>query len=457
MNARQRRWRGAVAASLVLAAAGLFDRSGGLLLAAAVPLVYVGAGALSQTRIPEGLQATRRVEPTPAPPGRAVAITLTVRNDSEVTVPDLRVADGVPGGLAVLEGSPRAGVTLEPGEEHAIRYVVAARRGEHDFRPPHLRVRGLVTGTHATTLLSTEGNRQLVCRLDADAPPLDERGAGRVGRLASDEPGQGVTFHSTREYHPEDPADRIDWRQYAKRGELATTNYERAVSATVVLAVDARERNRVVAGPGRPTAVEIGAYAATHALSDLLGRGHDVGVAVLGVDGDGPERIGWLPPAGGRRQRARGLAHLREAADATGPSPPGTAQARALFGLLPRGAQLVFVSPLLDDRAVETVETWRAAGASVTVLSPDVLASNTVAGQYATVRRRTRLARIRSAGARTVDWRRGAPLPVVLAEAFAADARLSTARRAGRAGGRRSASATSEPERADGETGGDGR
>lgn len=432
MNGRQRRWRGAAAASIVLLVAGLLDGSAVLVLAAAIPLGYVAIGSLSRVRFDgDGLVATRRIDPTTAAPGRAVAVELTVENRSERTLPDVRIADGVPADLAVVSGSPRAGGTLRPGETETVRYLLSAKRGTHEFRPPHLRLRGLGAVARTTTLLSTGGDSQLVCELDADAPPIAEYGAGRAGRLETDTPGSGVTFHSTREYHPDDPAHRIDWRHYAKRGDLATTNYERHVAATVVLVLDARERNRVVAGPGRPTAVEIGAYAATHALSDLLGRGHDVAVAAMGVDDTGPEGFAWLPPAGGREQRARGVQALEDAVDDDGETP---ADPRDLVGVLPGKAQLVFVSPFLDDEAMAAAESWKAAGVPVTVLSPDVVSENTVSGQYTQIRRRRRLARCQKAGVRAVDWRRGTPLPVVLAEAFAADARLPAAASAPRGG-----------------------
>lgn len=435
MNGRQRRWRGAIAASIVLVVAGLFDRNGVLLLAAGIPLAYVAVGSLSRVRPPEGLTATRRLDSTPVPPGRPVTVTLTVTNESDRTVPDLRVADGVPGELAVLDGTPRAGGTLAPGEELTIQYLLSAKRGDHEFRQPHLRVRGLGVSARETGLLPTDGDESLVCRLDADAPPIDEYGSGRAGQLATDTAGPGVTFHSIREYHPSDSADRIDWRHYAKRNELATTNYERHVAATVVLVVDARPCNRVVPAPGRPTAVEIGVYAATHAMTDLLRRSHDVGIAVLGVDGAGPAGISWLPPAGGSQQRARILELLRQTADATDTPAGDTEQVRKLLELRPNSAQFLFTSPLLDDVSTEAVETWRAAGVPVTVFSPDILSENTVSGQYAQLRRRTRLARCQSTGARTVDWRRGTPLAVVLSEAFVTDARLPSARHTGRIGG----------------------
>ena len=447
---RQLRWRGAIAATVVLVLAGLLDASPVLLLSAIVPLVYVAYGSLSTVSVPEGLAATREVSPTPVAPGRPVTVTLTVRNESDRTVTDCRLVDGVPEDLAVLEGSPRAGVTLEPGEERRIEYLVVARRGEYEFDAPECRVRGLGASAVATTRLSTAGAERLVCRLDADAPPIEEIGRGRIGQLTTDRPGEGLSFHSVREHRPDDPADRIDWRHYAKRGTLATINYERQVAATVVLVVDARPSNAVVAGPGRPTAVEFAAYAATRTLTDLLGHGHDVGVAVIGRDGDGPAGLHWIEPANGSEQRTRALEVIRSATEEadsseglSGASPRSRnrgqmpRQIRKVLELAPAGTQVALFSPVLDDRSVSAVERWRGGGLPVVVLSPDVVPANTVSGQYAQLRRRTRLARCQALGARTFDWRRGTPLPVLIEHAFTADARLSSARRSGGSGGGR--------------------
>ncbi len=437
MSRRQLRWRGAVAATVVLAVAGVISGTPALLLGAVIPLAFVAAGSLSRVRVPDGLVATRTVSPTPAPPGRPVTVTLEVTNESDRTLTDVRVADGVPTALAVLEGSPRAGTTLEPGESFSVTYLVVARRGEYDFEPPQCRLRGLGASAVATVSLPVSGDRSLVCRLDADAPPIEEDGSGHAGQLTTDDPGEGVSFHSTREYHPDDPTDRIDWRHYAKRGALATVNYERQVSATVVLVVDARAANRVVAGRGRPTGVELEAYAATRALTDLLNSGHDVGVAVIGLDGPGPAGCHWLEPASGRDQRTRGLELLRTAADGDSDATPDwtradgrrlNAQVRKVLELSPSNAQLALFTAALDELPVDAVEIWRGAGLPVAVCSPDIVPENTVSGQYEQTRRRTRLARCQAAGARTVDWRRGTPLPLVIEHAFAADARLSNTR-----------------------------
>jgi uncharacterized protein (DUF58 family) len=324
------------------------------------------------------------------------------------------------------------GTTLGPGETVEIAYTLVARRGDHEFGPPTVRVRGTGGGAVATMERPAAGANSVVCRLDADAPPLDDRGARRVGQLASDDPGDGVTFHSTRDYESTDPAARIDWRHYAKRGELATVNYDRPVSTTVVLVLDARPPCHVAAGPGRPTAAELGAYAATRALTALLRGGHDVGVAVVGRDGDGPAGLHWLPPGSGSEQRARATDLFRAASDApdesTANDPPDGDygfQFRKAVELAPTRSQLVLVSPALDDGTVSAVEAWAAFDRPRTLLSPDVVPSNTVSGRLESVQRRSRLVRCQATGARTIDWRRGTPLPVALAEAFAVEARAT--------------------------------
>ncbi|MDS0283209.1 DUF58 domain-containing protein [Haloarcula onubensis] len=420
--ARRVRWRGAVVASAILAGYGAVEGNATLLLAATLPLAYLAVGAVSTASVPDSLTTERRIEPRVAPPGRPVAVTVTVTNDGDTTVSDLRAVDPVPDRLAVMDGTPRGGETLAPGETLTLTYSVIARRGEFDFPPVRLRVRGAGAGTVSTADRQPTGDRTLVCRLDADAPPLSDIGDTRVGRLTTDTPGEGLTFHSTREYRHGDPAGRIDWRGYAKQGELSTVNYDRQVSATVVSVLDARPASRVAAGPGRPTAVELGAYAATRTLNTLLAAGHEVAVAVVGVDGDGPGGLVWLPPGSGSGQRAKAISVLSDGIDAAAGDRSPTGQARRLGELAGRQSQFVLVSPLLDEAPLEMLEQWSGFGQTRTVLSPDIVAENTVSGQFEQVRRRTRLARAQAGGARAIDWRRGTPLPTILDAVFAVEA-----------------------------------
>ena len=436
MTDSTRRWRGGVAATVVLAIAGLAAGDGALLLSAAVPLAYVGYGSLttadpSITEPSTALSATRTVRPTPAPPGQPVTVSLTVENDSERTLSDVRFVDGVPADLAVIRGSPRLGTTLEPGESATVEYAVVARRGDHDFDPPTARLRSLGGGAVATAALSVDGDDRLICRLDAEAPPLANDADRRASRIATDRPGRGVEFHSTREYRHGDDASRADWRHYAKRGTLATVNYREHRSASVVAVGDAREPCRVVAGPGRPTAVELSAYAATHAVDEFLGAGHDVAVAVIGLDGPGSAGVHWIPAGSAGDQRSRALDAFRIATEGATTAENPAAQFTRVLELAPPSAQLALFSPMLDDPPADAVATWLAHDYSVVALSPDVVTGNTVSGQYEQVRRGTRLARCQAAGARALDWRRGTPLPVALEYAFDAEAGHRATRRLG--------------------------
>lgn len=431
MARRRVRWRGAVAAALVLAGVGVVTGNATLLLAATVPLAYLVYGSVSTATVPDGLTVTRLIEPRVAPPGRPVTVTVTVTNDSDRTLSDVRVVDRVPEDLAVLDGSPRGGQTLAAGESLTLEYSLVARRGDHEFGTPRVRVRGVGAGMVGTTDRLNGGDDTLVCRLDADAPPLSDRGDVRIGRLTTATPGDGLTFHSTREYRHGDPAGRIDWRGYAKQGDLATINYDRQVSATVVFVLDARNVARVSAGPGRPTAVELGAYATTRAMNTLLHGGHNIAIAVVGCLGDGPAGLRWLPPGGGSGHRSRAITMLSDTLDELDPEAESTPdlqrQCRKLGELVGREAQFVFVSPLLDDAPVEALERLASFGNERSVLSPDIVAANTVTGQYEQVRRRTRLARCQAGGARTIDWRRGTPLPTILELTFAVEAKRADA------------------------------
>jgi uncharacterized repeat protein (TIGR01451 family) len=439
VTAEERRVGGAVVLAIVFTFAGVFAGRPSLLVAAAVPLVYVTVGSLSSAPDPAALTVTREITPTPAPPGRPVAVTLTVENDGDASISDVRVVDGVPDGLAVSGGSPRGGTGLKPGESLTVRYALVARRGDFVFDPPRLTVRGLGAGAARTTRPAVDGDTRFSGRLDAEAPPVDAADDGRVGQLETAEPGEGVSFHSTREYEHGDPAGRIDWRHYAKGGSLTTVEYDKRVTATVVLVLDARRPSRVVAGPGRPTAVELSAYAATQSMTDLLATGHEVGVAVVGLDGPNAAGLHWLPPGTGSAQRARALSLFELACDADPAAAEGyvdpQAQCRRLLELAPRDAQLALLSPMIDDLPEEAATDWASAGRSVTVLSPDVVTRSTIGGEQSHIRRRTRLTRCQRAGVRPIDWRRGTPLAVVIELAFAVDAKVSADRMAAGTGG----------------------
>jgi uncharacterized protein (DUF58 family) len=166
-----------------------------------------------------------------------------------------------------------------------------------------------------------DGATQLDCRVAVADIPLRRQTTAHAGTLPTDAGGPGIEFHSTRDYQRGDPASRINWRRYAKTGDLSTVNYRERRAAAVVLAVDARAESDVAARSDTPSGASLSAYAAAQAVEPLEGSGHQVGLAVFGVEdpatGTNPA---WVAPGTGDAHHARIATVLDAAVD--GPTDP---------------------------------------------------------------------------------------------------------------------------------------
>ncbi|MFB6073710.1 MAG: DUF58 domain-containing protein, partial [Haloarculaceae archaeon] len=308
---RVTRWGGALAGTLALAALALLTAAPVLFAAAAVPLTYVLYGALS--RVPDGtaLRAERTVAAADPAPGDRVPVELTVENAGEATLTDVRVVDGVPEELAVVDGTPRASTSLRPGERTTVEYELLAKRGSYGFEAPAARVRPLAGTERAGGRLPVAGDAELECVNVVSEVPLSDATLPRAGTRPTDSGGSGVEFHATREYRPGDPVTRIDWRRFAKTGTLTTVEYREEQAVRTVLVIDARPVSRVTPEPGYPTGAELSSYAAER-LFDALGRTSvlasvcAVGLSDAHVPGGlDPDGLAWAGPEGGGHLAAR--------------------------------------------------------------------------------------------------------------------------------------------------------
>ena len=451
------RWQGAVPAAVVAAALGAIGREPVLLVGAAVPLAYLVYGSLSTLPAPR-VEIERRVSDAEPIPGDEVTVRLTVRNAGDRILPDVRVVDGVPDALAVVDGSPRACVALRPGDETTVEYAVRARRGTHDFDRPALRVRSLAGASVRTEPAAVDGDGTVRCRLFLEEFPLSERTIQYVGPTRTPTGGSGVEFHATREYRPGDPINRIDWRRLARTGDLTTVEFRESRAATVVLLLDDREAAAVAPGPGSSTALELSAYAARRALTVLLGDGNRVGVGTLAdpdlwadpgadamarhraervldavterdeepaveadaergeSDGDGRDDDGGA--AGDATDGDAETDGRRAVADGGEAEEAVESSLRRIRQRLTGREQVVLLSPAVDETPLEVVRTLRADGHAVTVVSPDPTADGTPGGRIARIRRGLWHRRMQTAGARVVDWAEDAPLGIALADAL---------------------------------------
>ncbi|MFB6166118.1 MAG: DUF58 domain-containing protein [Haloarculaceae archaeon] len=407
-----RRWRGVVAVALVAGGAGVLLERPSLLLLSAASVAFAAYPRLTGAPEPT-LELDRRVAADQPAPGEAVTVTVTVRNAGDDWLSDVRIVDGVPPMLAVADGTPRHAAVLGPGQSTTFSYSVRADRGTHRFEPATALVRDLAGATEVETELSVE--TAIACADAVPEVPLRTQPGQRVGDLVTDEGGAGIEFHRTREYRRGDSRNRVDWKRFARTGELTTVEYRQERDTSVLLVLDAREAAYRARSPAEPHAVSRGRAAVEQLFAALGETPHRVGIAALG-----PE-LGWLVPGSGAEHAARARALLgshptlsaRPPDEATG-TETLDGQVSALRSRLGPDAQVVVVSPLPDGDLAAACLRFEAAGHAVTVLSPDVTTGDTVGGRLAGVEREARIERLRASDVPVIDWPPDEPLGSVL-------------------------------------------
>jgi uncharacterized protein (DUF58 family) len=298
------RWAVVAGIGVLAIGFGLVTQNRAVLAAAVVPLAFVAYARLSTAADPD-LTARRSLDPVAPAVGDRVEVTVTVRNRGRA-LRDCRLADAVPPELPVVDGAPAMATTLRPGEEVSFSYVVRARRGVHELGPLRAAAVAGAGADAATADLAAES--RLRCRATGAA---DAAGApsANAGDAATDSRGGGVEFHAVREYRRSDPLSRVDWRRFARTGELATVEFREDRAATVAIVVDASAPTYRRATADAPAAVEYALFAAEGAFEALLERDARVALAFH------PDAPGALGPGTGVDHRTLG----RRAFDAYGP------------------------------------------------------------------------------------------------------------------------------------------
>lgn len=385
---------------VILAASGLF-------------LVFLLAGLIGQPAPPgEALHARYEISPRHPRPADTVTVRVTVENVSDRTFTDLRLIDQVPKQLQVVEGTPRTGAPLRPGECLSMEYEVVARRGEYTFGPVIARTRTIIGSMWAQGPVSTDAEAWMRCFVRADDIPLEEQATHYLGSLLSNTGGEGIEFFSTREYHRGDAPSRINWRELAKRGELSTITYRERQAADISVIADARAVARVSAGPGEPSGAMLSMYATYQLVTSLIDRGHNVGVAVAGVKPQTRDPFPYRRVDHGRANDQKGLVldvldEVDELVHGDVAHPranrlAGTGTLQSFRGELDEGVffdrvanvrlgefvrdltawstpdtQFICVSPLLDEALFGLCVRLKQEGFPVIVISPDVTRSFT--------------------------------------------------------------------------------
>ncbi|RKD94946.1 DUF58 domain-containing protein [Halopiger aswanensis] len=409
-------WTGIGVVALFAVGIGALAESPGVVLAGVVGVGYAGFSRAFEPPELE-LAIARELSDDDPEPGDEIDVVVTITNESGRFVPDLRLVDGVPPGLAVVDGSNRLGTALRPHESVSLEYTVAVRRGTHEFDPALAIVRDLSRSREREFLVGSETT--VVCEpvlRPIEAPvPLRATAASFAGRLTTDEGGAGTTFHSVREYRAGDPLSRVDWNRRAKTGELATLEFHEERAARVVVLIDARKAAFLAPDPDGTHAVDRSVAAAGRIAASLLADGDTVGLAALGpigrefeagapTDGDPC----WLAPASGRHHEIhfQDLLATHPQFDSTPPRSESRwlPQLRTIRRRLSAETQIVLLTPLCDTGAVTIARRLESRGHPVTVVSPDPTADRTAGQQLSAVARRIRQFDLQRIGIPVIDW-----------------------------------------------------
>lgn len=414
-NETSDRWRGLEAVTLCTLALGAVRTSASLLLMGGVGVALVGYAAYGRVGSTTEVDVTveRTLEPDSPRPGEEVTVSVTVRNEGERTLPDLRIFDGVPSELDVIEGSARHVAILRPGQTTEFSYTLEAEHGDHPFDPAFV-LAGDVTGERWQTAQATNDGTHLLCHLPSrpnGETVIRKYVSKYAGQITSNQGGSGVQFHETREYQRGDPMSLIDWKSLARTGELTALEFSEERIVEVMIAVDARSEANVAPDPSERSAVARSAEAADRLMTALLAENNRVGVTMIGSG----HRTLELGRGSDHELAARQLLAdyptvLRKTASNSTIAP----DVSRLRRYLSKRTQVVLLSPLCDDSPVNLARHLEAAGVRVLILSPNPTTTATPGETLASIERLVRLDTLHRAGVPVYEWRTDESLPTAI-------------------------------------------
>ena len=329
-----------------------------VLALAVAPLLLLAAG--SADRLPRTALVRWTVAPERCVEGETAVLALAVETDRPVAA-----VDAEPVRDPTLRMVPAGGSFAGRRSATARWRVHADRWGRARVGPGTLTLTGPL-GLYSARLAA--GHREIVV-YPGSAPvsrtPAPPELPARLGEHPTRAAGSGVEFHGVRPYLPGDRRRDIDWRTSARHRSLFVRQYaaDRALDVVLVLDVGTGASGAQHVGPPGRSALDLAVRGAAGLAVAYLQHGDRVGVVALGGS------VRWLAPDRGSRQIYRIAEAVMEARIDESVVRPGLE--RVPPQTLPRGAVVVLLSPLVDERVTDVVRDLRSRGATVVVV--DVL------------------------------------------------------------------------------------
>ncbi len=337
--------------------------------------------------------------------GDDVIVELTISNNSYRRTQQLEVFDNVPHEMKMRQGINQMRMNLGPGQSARIKYRVRCPlRGHYTLGPVSVRYRNVFNlfaneskvqdRTDITVFPQVREIEEALLR--SNVPKM------YTGATTLKTPGPGMEFYSLREYLPGDAFRSINWKAFARTGELMVNEKTRDAVTDVFIILDTRDVSRI--GTVLKNPLEMGTIAAASISNYFIRRRDSVALVTYG------ERMDYLSPETGDNQGYKVLSNLA-AVRAKG-SMPLQAVTNAMSSRMSRGSPVFIISSLEGDgTTLPAIRNLAARGHEVIVLSPssidlERLISRIPRMSYEVLKleRQNRLTAISGYGAKVIDW-----------------------------------------------------
>ena len=351
------------------------------------------------------LEITREVSAVNVYKGDDINVILTVKNKSYRRTQQLEVFDNVPHEMKMRKGVNLMRMNLGPGQTATIRYTVRCPlRGHYTIGPTSIRYRNAFNLFVSETTLGDRSDITVFPQVRDVEEALIRSNVPKMytGATTLKTPGQGMEFYSLREYFPGDSFRSINWKAFARTGDLIVNEKTRDAVTDVFIILDTRDVARI--GTVLKNPLEMGTVAAASIANYFIKRRDSVSLVTYG------ERMDFLPPETGDKQHYKVLSQL--AAVKSKGSMPLQAVTNALSPRISRGSPVFIISSLEGDgTTLSAIRNLSGKGHEVIVLSPSsidlerlVSRIPRMAYEVLKLERQNRLTALSGYGAKVIDW-----------------------------------------------------
>ena len=351
------------------------------------------------------LEINREVSAVNVYTGDDINVILKIKNKSYRRTQQLEVFDNVPHEMKMRKGVNLMRLNLGPGQTTTIRYTVRCPlRGHYTIGPTSIRYRNAFNLFVSETSVADRSDITVFPQVRDVEEALIRSDVPKMytGATTLKTPGQGMEFYALREYFPGDSFRSINWKAFARTGELMVNEKTRDAVTDVFIILDTRDVARI--GTVLKNPLEMGTVAAASIANYFIKRRDSVSLVTYG------ERMDFLPPETGDKQHYKVLSQLA-AVESKG-SMPLQAVTNALSPRISRGSPVFIISSLEGDgTTLSAIRNLSGKGHQVIVLSPSsidlerlVSRIPRMAYEVLKLERQNRLTAISGYGAKVIDW-----------------------------------------------------